>query len=264
MAGAPKSRTDPMPPQDGLGHSPQYGVHVIEDVARFQVMGETIEFARAGSDKFSYMRRGPGGVVEKLISVRTPNLEIEIVTTHPIFTPSYKTDYLFLRLSKQVFVSRESTTDLFLTVPIEIGLFFTGSEIREYFDIFSCEQANSRYALYGQPELGRLCKFARVEPCTSWAEPVPYVYGRLKVVIKNEMGVGTSIGRIVFPIRDHDVYYSGNLSAFDDLKIVIRERMGIKTADVIQQNGTGPSGWKRSPRTMERTDFKFSMEMGYD
>lgn len=258
-----KSQKDPVPegPADGkLG----FGVYVIRDSARFHVLDNVISFERESRDKFSYRREGPSGKVEKLISVRTGDLEIEIVPTHPIHTPSYKTDYMFLRLSKEIFVSRNSVTEFFLVVPIEVGLFFTGSEIREYFDIFSCKPDCSRYALYGQPETGKLCKFARVVPNAHEQGPSSYVHGRLRVVVENELGVGAPIGRMVFPIRDHDVYYSGSLAAFDDLRMVLKERMGLKIAEMVQQEGTGPAGWARSPRTTEKTSLKFSMEVGFD
>lgn len=250
--------------KNNLIDKPEYGIHIVKDAVKFHLLENTIMFERASKDKFSYRRESPNNIVEKLISIRTPDLEIEIVPTHPIYTPTYKTDYMFLRLSQQVFVSRNSTTEFFLAVPIEIGLFFTGSDIREHFDVFSCDQITSRYALYGQPEMGKLCKYAKVTPHAHEQEASSYVHARLRVIVENELDVGMPIGRIIFPIRDHDIYYHHSFSAFDDLKMILKERAGIKIADVVQQNDTGPKGWAKSPRTMQRTDLKFSMEMGFD
>ncbi|HEX5358764.1 MAG TPA: DUF432 domain-containing protein, partial [Candidatus Nitrosotalea sp.] len=113
-------------------------------------------------DKFHYKRMNSNCVVEKIITIRTDDLEMEFVPTHPLYTPSYKTDYMFLRFMQPIFVSRNSVTDIFVSVPIEIGLYFTGNAIREPFDVFSCEPAYSRYALYGDPDQGTICKYAKV------------------------------------------------------------------------------------------------------
>ena len=241
-----------------------YGIHVVKDKLEFQIPNNSISLKRANDDKFFYKRTGPFGTLEKLISIRTSDLEMEFVPTHPIYTPSYKTDYMFLRLSKPVFVSRNSKTEIFVSIPVEIGLFFTGNKIREYFDVFSCNDDYSRYALYGQPDQGILCKFANVVPEAKVPENLEFVHGRLKVIVNNELDTGVSIGKVVFPIRDHDVYYNKFDSAYDDLEIIIKDRLGVQVVEIVQQDNTGPKKWARSPRTMEKADVKFSMEMGFD
>ena len=86
--------------KSNLIDKPEYGIHVVKDSVKFHLLDNTIIFERASKDKFSYRRESPNNIVEKLISIRTPDLEIEIVPTHPIYTPAYKTDYMFLRLSQ--------------------------------------------------------------------------------------------------------------------------------------------------------------------
>ena len=219
---------------------------------------------RDGQDKFQYKRVGRNVTVEKLISIRTKDLEMEVVPIHPLFTPSYKTEFMFLRLLKQVFVSRNSTTEFYASVPIEIGLFFTGSEIREYFDVFSCEHSHSKYALYGDPDQGKLCKFAKVMPEVSDVVSTPFIHGNLKIVVDNQLDVGVSMGKVVFPLRDHDVYYAHLNASYDDLKITLKERLGIQIGDIVQHEDSFKDGWTKSPRTMKKTDYKFSMEKGFD
>jgi hypothetical protein len=171
---------------------------------------------------------------------------------------------MFLRFSKPVFVSRNSKTEIFASIPIEIGLFFTGSKIREYFDVFSCNVDHSKYALYGQPDQGILCKFSNVTPEAKAPKSVEFVHGKLKIIVNNELDTGVSIGKVVFPIRDHDVYYDKFESVYDNLEIIIKERLGVQVIEIVQQDNTGPKKWTRSPITMEKTDIKFSMESGFD
>ena len=242
----------------------EYGVHTVEDKLEFHLPNSHILLERISDDKFHYKRINSSDVVEKIISVRTPNLEMEFIPTHPLYTPSYKTDYMFLRLVQPIFVSRNSVTDIFVSIPIENGLFFTGNEIREPFDVFSCEPAYSRYALYGDPDQGTLCKYAKVMINTQEDKFDQYIRGRLKITIDNELDTGISLGKIVFPIQDHDIYYNQIDAAFDDLKINVKDRLGVKVVDIVQQNETGPKGWSRSPRLEKKTDIKFAMEKGFD
>lgn len=241
-----------------------FGVYMVKDKAQFKLPNNTISLERVSNDKFLYKRKSHSNVIEKLISIRTKDLEMEIVPTLPLYLPAYKTDYMFLRFSKPIFVSRDSMTEIFVSPPIEIGLFFTGSEIREHFDVFACDPCKSRYALYGEPDHGKICKFAVVTPAAKEEKIASYFEGRLKVIVENELDIGISVGKITFPIRDHDLYYNLGDAAYDDLKVSLRERLGVKIADLLQQDGTGPAGWEVSPRTMEKTDLKFSMESGLD
>lgn len=242
----------------------QYGIYTVNDGAEFRFPNNVITLKRASRDKFLYSRKSHDTLIEKLLSIRTPDLEMEAVPTLPLYVPSYKTDYMFLRLSKPIFVSRNSSTEVFALIPIEIGLFFTGNEVREYFDVFACEPRGSKYALYGQPDQGKLCKFATIIPHAIEKEALPYVEGKLKIIINNELDTGVSLGKIVFPIRDHEVYYNQSAASYDNLKITIKEKVGVKIAEVTQQDNTGPDGWHSSPITMKKTELKFLMEMGFD
>lgn len=255
--------TSPLSKSDQIKYT-KYGKYVVEQNSQFELPGISVSITRINEDKFSYQRKSKNETVEKIISIRTDNLEMELVPILPIYMPSHKTDFMFFRLTKPLFVSRNSTTEVFYACPIEIGLFFTGSEIREHFDLFSCEPTYSRYALYGQPDQGRLCKFAKVEPQAQPDEITSYVHGVLRTVIENELDAGVSISKIVFPMTDHDIYYSGSNAAFDHLKVVIKERVGVQVADIVQQDSTGPQGWTRSPRNNKKTDYKFAMEFGID
>ena len=250
--------------QDDKANRTPYGTYEVRDTASFVLPNNEITLERASADKFLYKRTGKNGTVEKILTIRTGNLEMEVVPTMPVYIPSYKTDFVFLRLDKPVFVSRNSATEIFASVPIEIGLFFTGSEIREYFDVFACEASCSRYALYGQPDKGKLCKFAVVTPHPNENEPVPYVEGGMRIIIQNELETGISVGKVVLPIRDHDISYHGINAVYDDLKLVVKERLGVQIAEILQQPRATQKGWQVSPRTMKKTDIKFTMEMGFD
>lgn len=263
MTSLHKSSSSSISENRGVDYT-QYGIYTINDSEEFRFPNNVITLKRASKDKFLYNRKSHDTLIEKLLSIRTPDLEMEAVPTLPLYVPSYKTDYMFMRLSKPVFVSRNSSTEVFVSIPIEIGLFFTGSEMREYFDVFACEPRGSKYALYGQPDHGKICKFATVTPHAIEKETLSYVEGRLKIIIDNELDIGISLGKIVFPIRDHEVYYNQSAASYDDLKMVVKEKVGVKIAEITQQDSTGPNGWHSSPITMKKTDLKFLMEMGFD
>ncbi len=93
-----------------------------------------------------------------MISVRTKNLEIEFVPSFPIHVPAYRTDFVFLKLLKSIFISMKSTTEFYVPIPIENVIFFSGHEIHEHVDVFSCVPDNSRFGLYGPLEKGKQSK----------------------------------------------------------------------------------------------------------
>lgn len=249
---------------ESRSESSQYGHYSIENNLKLTLPNAVVRFERISKDKYSYMREvSHGNLVEKIISIRTKNLEVEFVPTYPIHVPAYRTDFMFLRFVRPIFVSMKSSTEIYVPVPIENSLFFAGHEMREHVDVFACFPVSSRFGLYGPPENGKLCKFAKAPIYTEEEKLEPFLFASMKVLIKNELETGVQFGKIVFPVTNLDLYYRANEAVFDNLTVTIKERLGVQHAEIDHLESVLTS-WKKAPRHMEKTEHKFSMEMGFD
>ena len=241
----------------------KYGKHEIENSLEFDLPATKIKFSKLGEGRFSYRRTNfQNQNVEKIIATRTKNLEIEIAPALPIHLPAYKTDFMFLRLATPLHISRSTSTKLSVSMPIEIGIYTTDDETVHPVDYLLCPPSYSKYGLYGQPEAGRLCNYAKITIDAN-EKVTPFAFGTMQLKIHNELQKGVSIGRLVFPITDHDIYYSDNSAVFDPLEVIVKERMGFEFVEMKNLSKNLPK-WSNAPRDMPKTDYKFSMENGFD
>jgi hypothetical protein len=84
----------------------------------------------------------------------------------------------------------------------------------------------------------------------------------LKIV--NELEESVRVGKIVFPVTDHDLYYRENQVMMDGLEATIKNRVGLHIIETVQKPAVKQTGWNLAPRDTEKTDYKFSMERGFD
>lgn len=241
----------------------RYGRYTVKDNLELNLPHNKISFARINDDKFSYHRTGHGNEsVDKIITTKTKDLQIELSPTLPIHLPAYKTDFIFLRFTNQLFLSRNIFTEISIPFPIEIGVFVVNDTFVDNLDFFACEPLYSRFGLYGPTEEGKLCKYAKIRLNDN--KIIPFIHAKMKVKIHNELEKATSLGRMVLPVTDHDLYYDGINARIDNLKVYIKNRGGLELAEIIQDKISNTKGWTRAPRDMEKTDYKFSMELGFD
>jgi hypothetical protein len=241
----------------------KYGRHEIQNDLELDLPGNKITFTKLGEGKFSYQRVDlQNEVIKKVIATRTKNLEIELAPALPIHLPAYKTDFMFLRLTNPLQIGKHTSTKLSISIPIEVGIYNIDGMTVQSIEYLLCPPSYSKYGLYGEPENGQLCNYATVSLDTS--EKIQhFAFGTMHLEVKNELEKGVSLGRIVFPITDHDMYYSDGETAFDPLEVIVKDRMGFEYAETKNSIKHLPSMTK-APRDTPKTDYKFSMEMGFD
>ncbi|WP_160272931.1 MULTISPECIES: DUF432 domain-containing protein [Nitrosopumilus] len=203
-----------------------YGKYVISEKLDLELPKTQIHFSRKQDGRLSYHRiDSTNNEIKKSLSP-SDSTEIELCPVLPLHLPAKKThDLIFLRLEESIFVEKNSTANFLIQFPIEIGIFILNSEdkSKELFDCFTCEPMHSRYALYGTPENGSLCMYSKVK-LLEGDESFPYIYAKMRVELKNNLSHGVSVGKLVFPITSHTIYYSDNSEVhIDDIKGTIRE-----------------------------------------
>lgn len=241
-----------------------FGKYDLRDGLILNLPNNIITLHNLGDGKFSYIRNSQNETIKKIIQV-TPNThKIELAPVLPIHVPSYKTDFFFLRFEDPLFIAENSTMETLVSFPIEIGLFLVGQNKPSGFDFFSCDPSNSRFGLYGTPEDGRLCKYATVSLDGKRIVMQPFINAQLKIEIVNELNESAYVGKVVFPVTDHDLYYGDGEVRIDSLRAIIKNRVGLHVTETVQNPITKPANWNLASRDAEKTDYKFSMERGFD
>jgi hypothetical protein len=168
---------------------------------------------------------------------------------------------MYLDIDTPVFLSEDSSATVFLRCPIEIGVFLVHDNHKDSLDCFTCDPLNSRFCLYGPPESGTLCKYAKTEIVESYDDSIPFINAVLKINLQNQLSKGLSIGKIVFQMSENSIYYKDSKAIFDSLFAVMKKKLTIEIIDVnsekIQTNFT------LSP-TYEKIDTVKHMDMGVE
>ncbi len=240
----------------------KYGNYMIDEKLELFFPKTTVLILRSNDGKFLYKRtNSENEIIQKIIATNSKSFEIQVVPLLPLHLPSYKTDYLFLRFSDQIFISKNCSTEIHLPFPVEIGIFTTIDSI-DLIDFFTCESFHSHFGLYGPPEEGKLCKYAKIP--VQYNKDEPFVYAQMKVKVLNELERGISLGRIVLPATDLDLYYNDKSAIVDNLKLILKNRGGLEIAEIAPDRVMSSKGWAKSPRDIEKTNFTFAMEKGFD
>ncbi len=242
----------------------EFGKYDVNGILVLNVPNNIMTISAIGDGKFSYVRQNlQNETIKKIINTGSDSFQIELAPLLPIHSPSYKTDFFFLRLMEPLFIAEGSEAVLSIPFPIEMGVYLVGKTRNGLIDSFSCDPTNSRFALYGTPEDGRLCKYAQVS-YEGKHDSQPYIHAEFEIKIVNELEETASVGKMVFPVSDHDLYFDGNKTVMDGLVAKIKNRMGLHIIETIQHPIRKPDGWTLASRYKEKTDYKYSMERGFD
>jgi len=222
-------------------------------------------------NKFSYYRKNSEDQeLRKSFPVKKDKIRIELAPILPLNLPAKKTnDLMFLRLNESIFVEKNSTTSILVQFPIEIGVFVVNSDnTRDFFDCFTCEPMHSRFALYGTPENGKLCMYGKVSLLDDSENPESYIFAKMRATITNSLNKGVTIGKLVFPVTYHNIYYMDNTSDahIDDIDAIIRKEPVGKIIEISHADySKKENNWKLAPRTdIKAEKRKFTMDKGFD
>ncbi|MDX1596849.1 MAG: DUF432 domain-containing protein, partial [Nitrosopumilaceae archaeon] len=172
----------------------RYGKFDVEDSLELSYPETDIKFRREKDGTFSYYRKNmEGNTTEKIVTRPKGDLRIEVCPVLPINLPAKKTnDLMFLRFEKQIYVSKKSKVDIFVPFPIEIGVFVINDDGKSsLLDCFTCEPIHSRFGLYGTPDNGHLCMYAKV-PIRKHRES--FIFALTKISITNDTDSGQLMG----------------------------------------------------------------------
>lgn len=240
----------------------KYGVYDIVDDLELFLPNIHIKFHRVDKNTFFYSKKdSEGNISEKMIPTKSNQLQIELAPIRPLNHPARRTNHVFLKFDREVYLSENSTASIFVHCPIEVGIFLIYKQHRESLDWITCDPLNSRFGLYGLPDTGTLCKYAKVTLATDLSDSISFVQGVMNVMIENTLNTGRTISKVIFPITDNSLYYDDSKAILDGIKVTLKKRALVSVADVqIQKIQTD---WILSP-TWEASTTNTSMEMGLE
>ena len=240
----------------------KYGIYTIFDSEDILLPNIEIKIKRISENVFSYNRKDTeDNISEQMIPTKSNKLTIELSPIRPLNYPARRTNYVYLDLDTPIFLSEGSAATIFARCPIEIGVFIVHDKHKDSLDWFTCDPVSSRFGLYGLPESGTLCKYAKSEIVESYEDSIPFVNAVLKINLQNDLDEGHSISKIVFPISDNSIYYKNSRAIIDSVTAVLRRKLTLEILDVFSK--PAQTDWTLAP-TYESTIPVKRMDMGVD
>ena len=239
-----------------------YGIYDLKDELELLLPNTSIKFHRISDNAFSYFRKNSeGNIIEKIIPVKSDDIKIELAPIRPLNHPARRTNHIFLKFDKAIHLSANSAASIFIHCPIEVGIFLIHDSIHDSLDWITCDPLNSRFALYGAPDTGILCKYAKVSSAIDYDDSNSYLEGVMQIILENTLSSSQSISKVVFPITDNTLYYQNTKTIIDGIKITMKKRAAVNIADVNAMSLE--TDWSKSP-TWEDKIANTHMEMGLE
>jgi len=236
-----------------------YGKELSPEVVdKLKNAGVELAVERTGGF-IAYRREGgfPEDHVEKLIE-GAEDCKVMVYPVHSI--QMEVSTHLLLRLIKPLVVAPRSKLTVYATAPISVGIYVVRGRSRKLIDSFGF--SHYKYALYGKPASGIVCRFHRTEV---FAEPPkPALWEAItKVKVESSAKEFAEVRNIVYPLLHTDLYVDDVGNAYMELAHLHIRGKGLGT--VTLENEPPLSGLKRCPqpfmKLLEKVG-KFSMEYG--
>jgi hypothetical protein len=220
--------------------------------------GISLTIKRDG-EGFRYQSACNGATVEKLLLTRAGAVLINPV--EPLHRPKELTTTLLIELEKTLVVEPETTKTVFLTFPIEIGVFITTNENVEVLDIFTL--VPQKFTLYGDPRTGVICKYWRSSVSATVPAVNPLLEGVIQLRISNTTSDWVNVTRVVFNAYTMKIYYNERLVAMRaTMKIPLRNLAETTFLDEPLEHGMTKSLELYTARKLQVPLTKFLMEAG--
>lgn len=210
-------------------------------------------------DLFVYKRISADKKVEKTLA--TDNGHVLINPIEPLKIPKDLTPYLLIEFARPFLMEPNATRTVFLTFPVEIGVYMSSDNEFELLDVFS--SVKHKYTLYGDPRRGVLCKYWKCALSPSIPEVDPLREGVLELKITNNASSWTQVTRSVFNALGMKIY-------FNEKAVSMKAGMKLRPGDMAETdfvNEPIESDMSKSlevytARKLSVTSTKFFMEFG--
>jgi hypothetical protein len=236
----------------------RYGEYTVEQKMEKHFGPNNLVMFKVDHNKYGYQRFENGNlVVEKIIASDMP-LVLGIFPVAPLNTPAKYGSHVMLKLITPLVLDPKAHVDAYLIMPIEIGVVRSSENDVQIIDAFSVGQP--KYALYGIPELGIICRYYETRINSEIPNVAPYSEAVVRAHFHNYTDKINTINRVVFPIEGADFYYRKNEAYYSDIEAVIREKL-LQT--VIEVDVSNAEWVGEKTNLQQKFDGKYVMEWGF-
>lgn len=206
----------------------------------FDYSSEEFEISlQRNADRFEYYRRNGEETQSKLLFSNRD--ELLIVPVEPVNLPRQITSFLMIEFVREIMMQPGRSSQIYLTFPIEIGVFTGRKDKYEVFDIFS--RSTLKYTLYGEPRNGVICKYWLSKVFLQEPETNPLLEGVLQLNITNSSHEWVKVNKALFNANGMKIYYNNdNVSLKANMKVLEEE-----AAEVEFNNSPLHNQMKKSP-----------------
>jgi hypothetical protein len=161
-------------------------------------------------ESFIYTSSCAGVHVEKILLADRG--EVLINPVEPMHKPKELTSSLLVEFEKPILVDPEARKRIFVTYPIEIGVFIsTNTAVFEVLDVLTL--ALQKFTLYGNPRSGTICRYWKSNVYSSLPSMEPLHEGVIELRITNTTKEWVKVTKAVFSAYGMKMYYSTDLVA---------------------------------------------------
>ncbi|MDG6257812.1 MAG: DUF432 domain-containing protein [Methanomicrobiaceae archaeon] len=174
----------------------------------FQYSSDSISFGiEPDGDIYRYFREIEGGEkVEK--SVVSQRGKLVVCPIEPVNLPQNVATYMEIDFDP-LFLEPFSKTTLYLTFPIEIGVFVVAKKDIKPLDVFSF--IPQKYSLYGPSNGGVISRWVYSTVYAAIPEVNPLEYGVMQLTLHNTTREWVEVARALFEAYSMKIYYSDEL-----------------------------------------------------
>lgn len=208
---------------------------------------------------FRYFREIAGGEkVEKTLLSDFGRIIVNPV--EPLNLPETITHFLEIEFPS-VFIEPFSRKEIYLTFPIEIGVFVAAKKDIQVLDIFSFHP--QKYSLYGTPSEGIVTRWHRSEVHENLPELDHHKTGVIKLILVNNHREWVEISRVVLDGNGMKLYYGEVVSMIARMKILTPKIAETDFTDTALLEGQMKSLELYVARELQIVKRSSTMEWGF-
>jgi uncharacterized protein len=169
---------------------------------------------------YAYWRDCQGSEKAKLLMMKKPHFLIAPV--EPVNLPRQVASHLMIEFGREIMLEAEASQTIYLTFPIEIGVFVGRKEKNEILDVFTL--TNPKYTLYGEPRNGFICKYWKSLVHTQEPQPNPLYEGVVRLDLHNSSRNWVFVNKAMFNAVGMKIFYNEKcVSMKAQMKIIEEE-----------------------------------------
>jgi hypothetical protein len=239
-----------------LSRKPLFGYHEIP----LKISQEGFSISAEPVDEIVvYRRECSQEKVDKALLVTDAQLLLNPV--EPLNTPKEITPHLLIEFDKMLAVEPKARRRIFLTFPVEIGVFISTKRENENLDVFSFQR--QKFTLYGDPRTGVICKYWKSGIFSTPPAADPLREGILRLTITNTSGNWTEVTKAVFNAYAMKIYYNDDMVSMKaTMKILGPHMAETNFMDSPLKKNMTNSLELYIARKLAVTEPKFVMELG--